>query len=266
MAAKQYGYVNSEYLAAAAELFDPIKKRSYQLMGDLAGKSVLDIGCGSGLDTLALARLVGDSGFVHGVDFDAEMIHCADERIEQTATEQSLRHRVKHQCADAYHLPFQADEFFATRSERLFMHLSDPQLALAEAVRVTQPGGRLVIVDTDWGSVSAHTGADAIERRLADFRAEVFIPNGYSGRRLAALMSDANLGNIHTETVALHTRDLELWRFLTLAQSVADLAVEHGVVDSDELVEWDRAMQRTSKTSAFFGSVNVVLACATVIP
>lgn len=259
MAAKQYGYVNSEYLAAAAELFAPIKTGSYRLMGELTGKTVLDIGCGSGVDTVAMARMVGGAGMVNGIDFDADMIQCANEYAKQTG----LAWQIHHQCADACNLPFSSNSFHATRSERLFMHLENPQQALAEMVRVTKPGGQVVVIDTDWGSLSANTGADAIEHRLAVFRAEKFLPNGYSGRRLYGLMAATDLVNIQIETVALHTEDLQLWRFLTLTDRVSEVALKQGVISQHELDQWNHAMARCQQLNTFYGSVTIVIACGT---
>lgn len=260
MTNRQHGYVNSEYLSAAGELFSTIKTRSYSLMGDIEGKPILDIGCGSGVDTVAMARFTGSKGLVHGVDFDPDMIQRANHHADLAG----LSTCTQHQCADAYQLPFQDNSFYATRSERLFMHLSQPDIALAEAIRVTRPGGRVVLVDTDWGSLSAHTGFDDIERRVAIFRAEHFLPNGYSGRRLFALMSAAGLEQLHVETSTLHTADLALWRFLTLTESVSALAVERGALTREDRLNWNQSMERTFRARAFFGSVNIVLACGAV--
>ena len=40
--------------------------------------------------------------------------------------------------------------FDGCRSERTFMHLSDPKKAFAEMIRVTQSGGYIVVFDLDW--------------------------------------------------------------------------------------------------------------------
>jgi ubiquinone/menaquinone biosynthesis C-methylase UbiE len=91
-------------------------------------------------------------------------------------------------------LPFETDYFDSCRSERLFQHLSNPAQALSEMTRVTKSGGWVVVLDTDWGSLSTNSDETDIERRLARFMAESFLQNGYSGRKLYRLFKTTKSG------------------------------------------------------------------------
>lgn len=251
-------YVSADYLIMAGRLFEGIKQRSYELLGDLGAASVLDIGCGAGLDTVSMGLQAGERSRVWGIDLDAEMVALAQRRTRELGLAQRVRHRV----ADACDLPFGDAQFDAVRSERLLMHLPDPAAALAEAVRVTRPQGRLVMIDTDWGSLSTATAEVEIERCLARFRAEKIFPNGYSGRRLYGLMAAAGLQGIVLEPVAIHLTDLALWRFITRADDVERFALERRVLSREALQRWRAALEDASEKKAFFGSVTVVMAAA----
>ena len=80
-----------KYLQTAAELNNQIKRQSYSLMHIQPGQNVLDVGCGPGIDTVALAHLVGPQGSVVGVDFDKSMIAEADRYAEQSVQPRSHR-------------------------------------------------------------------------------------------------------------------------------------------------------------------------------
>lgn len=251
------GYVDARYLEAAGDLLRPLKSRSYESMRIGAGDTVLDVGCGPGLDTLAMAGLVGPAGRVLGVDADASMVAAANENARRAG----LSDRVRHERADAAALPLDSDRFDACRSERLFIHLADPLRALAEMARVTRPGGRVVVVDSDWGSLSVDTTRTEVERQLARFRAERLLNNGYSGRQLFRLFKSCGLLDVEVQIwpVAI-TGDAGLLRDLTKLDEVERLAWEAGVVAAEELDAWRAELTLAERQGIFFGSMSLVLA------
>lgn len=116
---KSAGYVSPEYLRKTAELAGKLKKRTYELMNISSGVKVLDLGCGPGVDTIALAQLVGETGKVYGIDVDENMIAEADEY----AVKENVKSRVMHQLGDVGKLSYGNDFFDACRAERLFQVL-----------------------------------------------------------------------------------------------------------------------------------------------
>jgi ubiquinone/menaquinone biosynthesis C-methylase UbiE len=252
------GYVDVQYLHTAAELLQPIKLRSYELMHLQAGQIVMDVGCGPGIDTTALARLVGKSGYVIGVDKDVEMLVKAD----VLAKNANLDAYVKHLKGDAVSLAFASGHFDSCRCERLFIHLPDPELALSEMVRVTKPGGWIVLVDTDWGTLSIDTSEVEVERRLARFRAEQQLNNGYSGRRLYRLLRRQALSDITLELFPIHLDDLTLTRYLTKQDEVEEGALLQGYVTQEMLERWRIDLLQINSVKGFFASLNMVLAAA----
>lgn len=61
------GYVDSEYLQVVGDFLNQIKQRTYARMQIQTGHKVLDVGCGPGIDTMALSQAVGATGEVYGV-------------------------------------------------------------------------------------------------------------------------------------------------------------------------------------------------------
>jgi len=253
------GYVDPTYLDAAARLVAHGKRLSYQRMHIAPGATVLDVGCGPGTDTIPLAELVGGDGFVHGIDRDESMVAEAGRR----AADAAVAGRVEHRTGDAYALPWDDATFHAVRCERLFLHLDRPERATAEMVRVTRPGGRVVLMDTDWGTRSVDTPEIDLERRLARVLAERCMANGYSGRRLWGLMKQADVTDLTVDLVPLHVEDYDLWRLLSRMELAFDEAVRAGVMTTDEVRRLDDSFREKDAAGTFFASTTVMLVAGT---
>ena len=249
------GYVDPEFLRTIGNHFNYIKKRSYALMQIQPDHRVLDLGCGPGTDTIPLAPLVGVNGQVIGADYDEAMIAEAEQRAKQAGVNTWVRHR----RVDAMSLPFETDYFDSCRSERLFQHLLNPAQALSEMTRVTKSGGRVVILDTDWGSLSTDSDETDIERRLARFLAESFLHNGYSGRKLYRLFKQQNLADISFEVIPVVTTNYALARLGTQAEKIEQKAIKAGVITSEELRSWQAGLEQADSEGVYFCSVNVMI-------
>jgi ubiquinone/menaquinone biosynthesis C-methylase UbiE len=249
------GYVDSEYLQAAARLLHQAKQRSYVFMQIQPGYKVLDVGCGPGTDTVALGQIVGSTGQVSGVDYDAAMVAEANQRAENSG----VSAWVKHQQVDATALPWEANEFDACRSERLFQHLFNPEQALAEMARVTKPGGWVVVLDTDWGSLSTDTEETDIERRLARVCAERCLRNGYSGRQLYRLFKRRNLKDITIEMFPAIVTSYALARQIAIFDRTEKEALAAGIITEHELERWHISLERADTEGVFFNSASMVL-------
>lgn len=249
------GYVEPEYLSVTGNVCNLIKQRSYAVMQIQTDHKVLDLGCGPGTDTIPLAPLVGLNGQVIGVDYDETMIAQAEQRAEQAG----VNAWVRHQRADAMSLPFENDYFDSCRSERLFQHLRNPAQALSEMTRITKSGGWVVVLDTDWGSLSTDSDETDIERRLARFMAEAFLHNGYSGRKLHRLFKQQNLADISFEVFPVATHNYALARQGTQAERNEQEALNAGVISREELQLWHTELEQADSEGVFFSSVNLMM-------
>ena len=252
---KSKGYVSPEYLQRAAAMLTPVKLRSYELMQLGAGKHVLDVGCGAGLDTIALGHVVGSTGSVLGIDHDPEMINEANARASQAG----LSEKVRHQVGDATSLPLASDQFDACRSERLFMHLNDAPQALTQMVRVTKSGGWVVVLDLDWGTTSIDTPEVDVERRLARLRAERMLHNGYSGRQLYRMFKDHKLQCVTYEVIPVVTTDCALARYLGHLDDVERESLNSSIVSPEELQRWRDSLEHSDQNGTFFATTNMVI-------
>ncbi len=211
-----------------------------QVLAVSPGERALDIGSGTGSEVLALAKAVGPSGTAVGVDPNPAMVAAASSRaVGSTA---------RFVQGSAYELPFPDDTFDAVRCERVFQHLDDPHAATVEIARVLRPGGRAILIDSDWDTAIMHPISPEISGALSAAQA-ARTPNRRSGRRLRGLMASAGfmIDDIGSEAVIfdaltsapMYAAQLEAavdGGIITRAQAdQAATEVEHGLATGDYL-------------------------------
>ena len=106
------------------------------------GESVLDIGCGAGVDAFFAAMMTGASGKVFGIELISEMLERAEENLALTGLK-----NVTLKQASAENLPFADQEFDVVISNGVFNLVPDKTRAFSEVLRVLKPEGRLMIAD-----------------------------------------------------------------------------------------------------------------------
>lgn len=112
-------------------------------LGPIArGESVLDIGCGAGVDTIVAAITAGPEGRVVGLDLTSEMLDRAKENLSKTSLE-----NVCFQEGSAEDLPFPEASFDVVISNGVFNLVPDKAKALKEVLRVLKPNGRFMMAD-----------------------------------------------------------------------------------------------------------------------
>jgi len=105
------------------------------------GERVLDVGCGCGDATFELARRVGTTGAITGIDLSSIMLA----RARESAEDLGLTH-VRFTNADAQTYAFQPQSFDLFYSRFGIMFFTDPQKAFENLFRALCPGGRFAFV------------------------------------------------------------------------------------------------------------------------
>lgn len=216
------------------------------------GQKVLDLGSGLGQFTRLMARTVGRSGQVVGVERDPDQIRQA-RALADDAGELAL---VEFRQGDACDLPLGAAEwgsFDLVHARFLLEHISQPEQVIAQMIKALRPGGRIFVSDDDhdqfrpWPEPRGFP--DLWRAYVRSFQARGNDP--FIGRRLAALLRDGGLTSISNTSVffgGCAGND----RFLAVADNLIaalfgarDSMLSHGFLDEaayqtgmDGLQEW----------------------------
>lgn len=113
-----------------------------QHAGLRAGQTVLDLGCGAGLDVFVARNEIGPEGRVIGVDMTAEMIARARENADRLGLD-----NVEFRLGEIEHLPVRSGSVDVVISNCVLNLVPDKQRAFAEIHRVLKPGGHFCISD-----------------------------------------------------------------------------------------------------------------------
>ncbi|NDC62172.1 MAG: methyltransferase domain-containing protein [Betaproteobacteria bacterium] len=186
----QFDVAGAERLEKIYLTPDVVRQREqiFQLLDVKPGMKALDIGCGPGLTSLALAQAVGEAGHVDAIDIAPPMLQLAARRC-------ATQPQVKFHQADVLQLPFETAAFDVALATQVYEYVADIDAALQELVRVMKPGAQVLLVDTDWESCVWACRDEARMRRMMQGWSQ-HIPHPQLPRTLVQRMQRAGLVDV----------------------------------------------------------------------
>jgi ubiquinone/menaquinone biosynthesis C-methylase UbiE len=231
--------------ATAQDSFLEYKRRSYETLRAAPGCRILDVGCGTGEDVIALAEIVGGTGWVTGIDKSERLILEARKRAEGKGG--SVEFRV----GDVHWLDFPDNTFDGCRADRVFQHLSDREQALAKMTRVTRPGGEIVVLDPDWEALVVDSPNQSVTRKILDHWCDTTL-SGWCGGQLPALFKKARLADIAVNAVTIILMDWSVADQLYSLRSSAGRLQKQGSMKPGEATGWTEYLENADRAGLCF--------------
>jgi len=140
-----------ESVWATSTIERPIHRRfiaAVEDVMDVRGKRVLEVGCGSAVDSIELSRR-GASAVA--MDYSLRALWHASQYVSAGHVHVSLA------AGDVFQLPFKSNTFDLVFSQGLIEHFTKPSAAIREQIRVIRPGGLLCIdVPQTWSLLTLY--------------------------------------------------------------------------------------------------------------
>jgi arsenite methyltransferase len=210
-------------------------------LGARPGERILDAGCGPGFYVSELHDDVGPDGSVVGVDASTDMLAVAAQRNEGRAG-------VELREGDVLSLPVKDEEFDGAICVQVLEYVDDATAALAEIRRALRPGGRAVVWDVDWATVSWHSEDPArMERVLRGWDEHLAHPS--LPRTLAARMRTVGFDDVRVDGHTFATAEFTPESYGGAAISVIE---KYLAPRGEEVHEWAAEQRELGERGEFF--------------
>ncbi len=230
---------------------DVVEQRC-RVLSELAlcpGESCLDIGVGPGLLAYDIAASVGSDGRFRGVDPSEPMLEMSRRRC-------AAFDWARFDHGDACSLPYDADEFDAAVSTQVMEYVADVPRALGELRRVLKPGGRALILDTDYDSLVLHSEDGARTERILSAWDEHFVHRDLP-RTLAGQMRRAGFEVVRQRVIPMFNPHYAENTFsYLLVRAMAAFAPGRSGVSEDEATAWLEELDALGARGEYFFSIN----------
>ena len=238
-------------MSAVSELRD----WAHKALAVRPGQRALEIGSGTGSTVQRLAAAVGPDGEAIGLDVNTGLLAVAEDRARRAGSAARFAH------GDVYAAPFAHGSVDAVWCERVLQFLDRPEHAVAEIARVLRPGGRVVLIDSDWSSATLYPGdLDVLRIMESMLASRLHAREALAGRKLRSWLAGASL------TVADHearTLFLPYDMFLNAGLlGLTDLAVSRGEITAEQREQFLAGLADAESRGEFHASVTMFAAMA----
>ena len=225
------------------------RKRTIEEIDPQPGETIVDIGCGPGLLARELAVAVGDGGRIVGVDSSAPMLELAHNRCAELPNVEFV------ECV-ATDLAVDGASADVATCVQVLLYVADVEKALQEMRRVLKPGGRAIIMETDWRSTVLHSHDEVLTEKIIEAWDKA-VPSPRLPARLGSMLRQAGFTAVKVDAVPLSSTDCtpDGFSMAMMAQS-AEAACEQGTITESQSQAWIEELTQLGAEDAYFFCVN----------
>jgi len=221
------------------------------------GQTVLDVGCGTGILTAAIAEQVADT-VVTGIDNSSVAL----QRAQAMSSGDAGCWFVRGEAAD---IPVASDSHDFVFARFVVQHLKKPTEAVEEMLRVARPGGVVCLVDVDDGGIILHpepAGYHEVQRQIEKVKAKVG-GNRKMGRRLYSVLQRVEVENPRLMVLPITSAEVGAEMLLHLAFGFRKRLLLESKTWTREAARFFQDLEELPATAGHFIMVPVFVATGT---
>lgn len=229
-----------------------IRRQYFDLFSLSGGEYVLDVGCGTGANAMALVEHLRGNCRVVGVDTSQPMLQIGERNLPSFPYADCIRL----QTAEAHQLPFSEGDFDAAMIIQVLEYSKEPIQMLQETKRVLKPGGKILVVDTDWDTIVWNSNLKERTRKIvlgwSDHEAD-----GWQGRKILEYLIRAGYQNVQGRTLTISESSFaeDSYSYL-LTGIITDYMIRSEKMAAGEVEEWLRDLKVKAAAGHFYFSLN----------
>ena len=220
------------------------------------GSLVLEVGCGTGAQTVTLAQRSPDARFT-SIDISADSLAEARQQTDRAGLT-----NVVFRQADIFDLPFSAESFDHAFVCFVLEHLQHPVEALTILRRLLGPGGTITVVEGDHGSAYFHPdspAANAAIECLIRLQREAG-GNSLIGRQVYPLLVEAGFDAVHVSARMVYVDSsrpdlvdgFTRKTFTAMIEGIRESAIAARLIDADSFDAGIQDLHRTTEADGVF--------------
>jgi arsenite methyltransferase len=228
------------------------RKKYFEVFAIAPGELILDLGTGTAANAMALVQHLAGNCQIIGVDTSVSMLAIGEKNLQAF----QFPGRIQLQQNDGHDLPFSDNYFDSCMIIQVLEYSKEPVRMLQEARRVLKPGGKLLVVDTDWDTLTWNSVERDQTRRIvldwSDHEAD-----GWQGRKIQEYLRRAGFQNFRHEVYVINESSFKETDYSSLmTRIVADYLIRAEKMDKQTVERWIDGLRVQDRKGYFYFSLN----------
>lgn len=230
-----------------------MRSRIIQQLTPASGKTILELGCGTGRLLYDLSCAIGSTGAAIGLEPQRWL---AEEATQFLLDIKRLRN-LSILPGRAESIPLIQESVDACVAQTTLIHIPPSKLlaVCAEVKRILKPGGKFISVDQDGDTWVIDHPQREVTRKIVRFNSDYRYADGWTGRHLRRLFMQTGFTDVKIECIPYSVTEHDDYLYL-MAERIAKSAAERGAISENECRDWLSELKKRATDGNFFSSIS----------